>query len=86
MDGLPEVKLVRADGRPSRGETKFGGRPTFLCGEIIEECCGRPMELLGQFDELDFTEAKLPGRMMAYVFICTTCYAIRSACSVPDSP
>ena len=84
MHELPEVKLVRVYGGPTRGETKFGGKPTFLCGEFKEECCGQPMVLLGQFDELDFPEARLPGRMMAYVFICPKCYAIWSACSAPD--
>jgi hypothetical protein len=81
MSELPEVKLLRADGRATVGETKLGGKPTFLCGEFQEECCGQPMVLLGQFDELDFPEADLSGRMIAYVFVCQKCYGIWSACS-----
>jgi hypothetical protein len=81
---LPEVKLIRADGKPCSGESKFGGRPPWLCGEFKEECCGQPMVLLGQFDELDFPEAELPGRMMAYVFICRKCYGLWLGCSAPD--
>jgi hypothetical protein len=85
MNELPEIKLSRADGR-SRGETKLGGKATFLCGKYSEECCGQPMVLLGQFDELDFPEAELPGRMVACVFICRNCCVITCACSASDHP
>jgi hypothetical protein len=81
VDQLPEIKLIRADGRPTRGETKLGGQGTFLCGKFNEECCGQPMMLLGQFDELDFPEANLLGRMIVYVFICPKCNSLWSACS-----
>ena len=83
MDELPEVRLIRADGRPTHGATKFGGMATFVCGEFKEECCGQRMVLLGQFDELDFPDAILPDRMVVYVFICLKCYVIWSACSTP---
>lgn len=84
MNELPEIKLLRTDGLARGGITKFGGKATFLCGEFNEECCGEKMALLGQFDELDFPEAELPGRMIAYVFICRKCFAIWSACSASD--
>lgn len=85
MSELPEVKLARVDGR-GRGETKLGGKATFLCGNYTGECCGQPMVLLGQFDELDFPEAELPGRMVACVFICRKCYVITCACTASDHP
>ena len=81
MDELPETRLVREDRRQVGGETKLGGRPTFLCGEFTEECCSEPMVLLGQFDELDFPEAELPDRMIAYVLICRKCQVITCAAS-----
>lgn len=84
MEQLPEIKLVRADGRRTGGATKLGGTATFLCGEFNEICCGQPMVLLGQFDERDFPEANLLGRMIVYVFICPKCNVIWSACSASD--
>jgi hypothetical protein len=84
MDQLPEIKLTRADGSQTRGETKLGGKATFLCGEFKEECCGQPMALLGQFDELDFPEANLLERMIVHVFNCLKCNVIWSACSVSE--
>ena len=69
MEELPEIKLIRANGSQTRGETRFGGKPTVICGEFNEECCGQRMVLLAQLDELDFPEAKLPGRLMVYLFI-----------------
>ncbi len=83
MESFSEVRLVRHDDRRVVGETKFGGEPMFFCGEIVEECCGQRMSLLGQFDELDFPEAGLPGRMIAYIFICRQCYAVTCAASAP---
>ena len=52
MEGLPEVRLVRADGRLTKGGSKLGGKPTFVCGEIHEKCCGQEVALFGQFDDV----------------------------------
>jgi hypothetical protein len=60
MEELPEVKLVPADGREASGDTKFGGKPTFIQGDYTPECCGNRMALLAQLDELDYLEADLP--------------------------
>ena len=82
MDDLPEVRLIRADGHASRGETKFAGKPTFIWEEVQEQCCEQPMALLGQFDQLDFPEVVLPCRMIVYVFICRTCGALSLSSNV----
>jgi hypothetical protein len=83
MEPLPEVKLVRSDDRQTAGETKFGGLPTFVCGEIKRECCGRQMELLGQLDTTDFPELEVGIRLMVYVFICRECLSLDFASALP---
>jgi hypothetical protein len=81
---LPEVRLIRAQDHTTLGETKFGGAPTLLCGEVNEECCGKPMTFLGQFDSQDFPEAALPDRAIIYVFFCAKCFAFSMAASASD--
>jgi hypothetical protein len=76
MDELPEVKLRPADGRESTGETKFGGKPTFIQGDHTPECCGRRMVLLAQLDGLEYPEAQLPDSALVYVFLCPHCFDV----------
>lgn len=76
MDELPEVKLVAANGRGSSGETKFGGKPTWIQGDYTPECCDQKMVLLAQLDGLDYREAELPDSALVYVFLCPKCFDV----------
>jgi hypothetical protein len=84
MEDLPEVRLIRADGRVMGGDTKWGGRPTLVCGDVHDECCGQAMALLGQFDAIDYPEMDWPGRALVYVFVCTKCFAFSLIANAPD--
>lgn len=75
---LPEVKLLRPDGREMSGDTHFGGRPQFIQAHHTPECCGRPMALLVQLDGLDFPEAELPDSALAYLWVCRQCFQTSS--------
>jgi hypothetical protein len=76
MDELPEVKLRPIDGREVSGDTKFGGKPTFIQGDHTPECCGKRMVLLAQLDSLDYPEGELPDSALVYVFLCPLCFDV----------
>jgi hypothetical protein len=76
VEELPEVKLVAADGRGMSGDTKFGGKPTFIQRDSTPECCGQPMVLLAQLDGFDYPEAALPDSALVYVFLCRRCFEV----------
>ena len=76
MDEFPELRLVPADGRDASGDTKLGGRATFIQGDHTPECCGRRMSLLAQLDGLDYPEAELPDSALVYVFVCRQCFDV----------
>lgn len=78
MPELPEVKLAAVDGREMSGDTKFGGKATFIQGDHTPECCGQKMTLLAQLDGLDYREADLPDSALVYVFLCQKCFEVSS--------
>lgn len=78
MDEFPEVKLLRADGLPGTGDTKFGGRPQLIQSRVTPNCCGQPMALLAQLDGLDFPEAELPDSSLAYIYVCRQCFEVEA--------
>lgn len=78
MEELPEIKLVPADGRSVSGDTKLGGRATFIQGDHTPECCGRRMILLAQLDGLDYPEAQLPDSALVYIFFCRQCFDVHA--------
>lgn len=75
-EGLPEVKLLRADDREACAGTRFGGWPQFIQVDNTPDCCGRPMALLAQLDGLDYPEAELPDSALVYVFVCRQCFDV----------
>ncbi|MFO0850048.1 MAG: hypothetical protein U0871_16060 [Gemmataceae bacterium] len=78
MADLPEVKLIPADGRSATGDTKFGGRATFIQGDFTPDCCGKRMALLAQLDGLDYPEAELPDCALIYVYFCSQCFDVHA--------
>jgi hypothetical protein len=78
MNELPEVRLAPADGRDVSGDTKLGGRATFIQGDHTPDCCGQQMALLAQIDGLDYPEAELPDSALVYVFLCRKCFEVHA--------
>ena len=79
---LPEVKLIRADGKnpfPNAGDNiglrnKLGGRPDWIQNDETPVCekCGKKMFFYGQLDSYDH-DHNIGDCGMIYVFYCPEC-------------
>jgi hypothetical protein len=76
---IPEIRLVAADGTGMDvGETKIGGKPSWIGEALPPACCAKAMLFLGQFDSLALSNARLPTGSLVLVFVCPSCYRTMS--------
>jgi hypothetical protein len=84
---IREIRLVAADGAGvDVGDTKIGGKPSWVGDAMPPVCCGKSMLFLGQIDSLGVSDARLPAGSMFLVFVCPSCYRNLSIMEGAPSP